>query len=480
MSKSTTILDVLGTAPAVSSKMRGEIQLWTEMYENRAEWLHSATEDDPLTVVSLGIPAMIASEKARLATLELKSEITAADGGDSERAEFLNKAYQEGVLSVLRTQSEYAIAKGGIAITPYIVGEEKNRHFAYDYTQAEKFIPLSFDTAGTITDAAFLIKKETDDSYYYRLERQTYINGELTISNRAFRSEKTGYADSGDILDIVLGEEVNLSDVPEWENIAEESVYKDVDRVFFSYMKMPNANTADSDSALGVSGFSRAAAQIQEADELNALLRWEMNAGKMAIEADTEAFRDGDDIKLPSPVYRLRDTGDRGSYNAFSPALRDQSYINALEYKKAEIESLCGLSRGTFSRLDEGREITAYQLKMQRQQTYSEIATIQAAIEKALKDVIYIMDAYCSIYGLTGGKAGEYEVSFEWDDSVIVDTDTELKNRLTLVNEGIDSRVETRMWYHGETQEQAEEAIRKIDAENAGTAAARLENIEVI
>ena len=73
------------------------------------------------------------------------------------------------------------------------------------------------------------------------------------------------------------------------------------------------------------------------------------------------------------------------------------------------------------------------------------------------------MDAYCTLYDVT--PDGEYEVSFEWDDSIIVDNESELSKRITLQQNGLASKLENRMWYFGETENQARAALRQIDEE---------------
>ena len=72
-----TIEQALHIVPAVSDRMSQAIDEWTAMYKDEAEWLHEPTYVDPTKVVSLGLPAFIASEKARMAVIEFKSEITA-------------------------------------------------------------------------------------------------------------------------------------------------------------------------------------------------------------------------------------------------------------------------------------------------------------------------------------------------------------------------------------------------------------------
>ena len=65
---SKTIEQTLHIVPAVSNKMAEAIDEWTRMYKDEADWLHEPTFSDPSKVVSLGLPAFIASEKARMNT----------------------------------------------------------------------------------------------------------------------------------------------------------------------------------------------------------------------------------------------------------------------------------------------------------------------------------------------------------------------------------------------------------------------------
>ena len=91
-------------------KMRTEIQKWDNVYKGKSNWLSD-------TVKSMGLGASIASELARLTTLEMKSEIV----GQEE----LNKIYQKEVVNKLREHVEYAAALGGIVLKPYINGRDE-------------------------------------------------------------------------------------------------------------------------------------------------------------------------------------------------------------------------------------------------------------------------------------------------------------------------------------------------------------------
>ena len=93
----------------MTSEMARRIELWTAMYEDNAPWV------DRKKVKSAQLPAAIASEVARLVTLEMKSEIT---GGSS--ATYLNEQYQKKVLKSIRRYVEYGCAKGGLILKPYV------------------------------------------------------------------------------------------------------------------------------------------------------------------------------------------------------------------------------------------------------------------------------------------------------------------------------------------------------------------------
>ena len=117
-------------------------------------------------------------------------------------------------------------------------------------------------------------------------------------------------------------------------------------------------------------------------------------------------------------------------------------------------KSRLGLSRG------EG-----YELRIVKQRSYATVSDNQTALENCLKDVIRAMDKYATVYKLA--PEGEYDVSFEWDDSIITDTEQQMNERILLLTNGIISKAEFREWYFGETEAQAAAAIDGITAEQA-------------
>ena len=517
---SRTIQNELHVSYAISPKMEKAIQDWSIMYADKAPWLHEPDDNDPTNIVSLGLPALIASEKARTALLELESEITAPteqveianpeypgerkyinapDGrtvpvpsilppktikedkvvGDSSRAEYLESQYKK-LKKQLRKQIEYGIAKGGLVIKPYVIRNQKTTvdgidsdieptmDIEFDFVQADAFYPLTFDSAGRITEAAFVQSKVEKNVVYRKLEYHKWEKNVVTVINKAYKSNNV--RSTGE-LDTDLGEEIPLKDVPEWKDLDEKAIIKNVTQPLFAYFKMPEANTIDTTSPLGVSGFSRAVNLIRDADLQYSRLLWEYEGGELAIDIDRDALRTEDingvehtkQNRLQQRLFRKVDLGSSSdTYQPFAPTLRDNHYIDGLNTILMRIEDVCGISRGTLSdSADVAR--TATELRILKQRSYQSNADIQSAIEDALRDTIYVMNVYATLYEIT--PEGEYDVSFEWDDSILVDVDAELMNRITLQNNQLTSRVETRMWYFGETERQAREALEQIDAE---------------
>lgn len=594
-----TVEDVLHVTPCISNRMADAIQLWSDMYEGNSPWIKEPTPQSPLRIVSLGLPALIASEKARMVTLEMKTEINApmvevavgpqqgqqpqADTGSNEsdtssnletnsspaigagsndvvpggmnsipmstayqkkteqvptgpteRADFLNSQYKK-LRRQIRRQLEYGIAKGGLVIKPYVVlydetpkfgsssgapqednaqntaqneqnksnvqntAKDKNNapdafrsapaqsnntqysnnllaaEIDFDYIQADRFFPLSFDANGKVVEAAFIQTKvdSAKEKVFVRLEYHKLEKRTVTVQNFAFESTDMSLANSNNIKSASnLGVQIPLTEVPEWASLQPTTTIEGVDRLLFAYFRMPEANTVDPYSPLGVSGYSRVIQLIKDADMQYSRMLWEFEAGEMAIDVDRDALKFMTDPNgegytvLPEKqerLFRKVDLNTEDTYNVFAPALRDVSLVHGLNTIFMRIEDSIGLSRGTLSDVNTQEAKTATELKILKQRSFATNADIQAALQDALTDVVYVMDVYCTLYNVT--PPGEYEVSFEWDDSILVDSESELSKRITLMQNGLASKLETRMWYYGETENQARAALMQVEEE---------------
>ena len=406
---SNDVKKAMGVNIAISAPMADALTIWSNMYANSASWLSK-------DVQSLNLPASIAGEIARAVTIEMQVEISG-----SPRADYLSAQFDT-VLNQLRERVEYGCAKGGLIIKPYPSG----KNLAIDYVQADCFFPVSFDANGNITACVFSDQRQIGDKYFTRLEYHTMTPEGCTIKNQAFRSSTKD----------TLGQSIPLTEVDAWKDLEPEATITGIDRPLFAYFRYPLANNIDPASPLGVSCYSRAASGsrclIQQADEQWSSLLWEFESGQRALYADVLAFgRDADGLPL-LPMKRLYralngsgNIGDNpeGLFHDWSPTLREVSILNGLEAILRKIEFSCGLAYGTLSN-PQTIDKTATELKISQQRSYVTISDTQKALEAALEQLLWAMDVWCDLDSLA--PAGAYAATYDWDDSVIVDKDTQI------------------------------------------------------
>lgn len=407
------VQEKLGVEIAVSDKMSQAIEMWTKLYEGTPH-THNANYK------KMDLAASIASELARLTTLELDSSITGSD--------FLNEQYQE-VLKNIRIYTEFACAKGGVVFKPY-VNEEA---IEVDCVQADCFYPISYNSRGDITSAAFLEYKVVGKDLYTRVEHHNLVKDGYHINNRAFLKKNYSVVSTDN-----LGQPIPLQSVDDWSSLAEDVTIKNVNRPLFAYFKMPLANHIDNKSPLGVSVFSRAIQSIEEADKQYDRILWEYEGSELAIDADDGVFKRDTEGNLIMPagrerLFRALGFDNEEMYKVYSPNIRDVSLFNGLNQLLRKIEFKCGLAYGVLSDAQESDK-TAEEIKSSKQRSYSTVKDIQRNLQFALEQLVEAMDVLCKLYNL---ETGAYEMSFNWDDSLIMNKDVELASMQADVSAGI-------------------------------------------
>ncbi len=414
----------VGELTAVSSEMASAIRLWNDMYETKR---------------GLHLPAAIASEMARMITIELNSSISG-----SSRAEFLNGIYS-GVIDNIRVPVEYGCACGGMVMKPYFA----NGTIVVDFVRAENFIPTAVDDAGKIIGAIFVQRIFEGGTYYTKLEEHSLKENTYTIKNRAYVSRSAG----------VLGRVCDMGTISAWKDIAEEMTIGNVKAPLFGYFKPATANSIEQGSVLGASVFANAVNLIEDADKQYERLLWEFESGERALIANSMAFRTdkNGNIKLPDKkLYRTLDVDDVDFFREWTPNIRENSYINGLDRIFRQIEFNCGLAYGTLSDANNSDK-TAEEIRTSKQRSYATVTDNQKALRNALCDLVYAMDVWCTLYSLA--PMGKYDISFDFDDSIVADRKTEFEEKCVLVEKGIMSAWEFRMWYFGEDEAVAKEHI---------------------
>ncbi len=415
-------LSSLGIETKLSDRMNAALNVWEGLYRGKS---------------SLSIASAIASETARLVTIEFKSEISG-----SKRAEYLDRQYKDVIFNI-RNITELACAKGGVVLKPYAEGDK----IKVSCVQAENFVPIDFNSSGEITGAAFLDRYFSGGKVYTRIEQHGFENGVYKIRNSAFCSENA----------IGIGKPINLKEVDAWKGIEPCVGIKGITKPLFSYFKMPMANFVDTESPLGISVFARVESLIKDAEKQYERLLWEFESGERALFVDESAMRrdgNGNCVVPDKRLYRLLNSGDDSLFEDWTPTLRDESLINGLNEILRKIEFNSGLAYGTLSNVL-NIDRTAEEIRVSKQRSYAHVCDIQAALRTALINLVDAMNAICDLYALS--EDGEFGISFEFDDSIVADRKAEFEEKLKLCQAGIIRPWEMRKWYLGEDEEAAKE-----------------------
>lgn len=132
------------------------------------------------------------------------------------------------------------------------------------------------------------------------------------------------------------------------------------------------------------------------------------------------------------------------------------------------METKCGLSFGVLSQVAEV-EKTATEIINSRQKLYTTVSDIQAALEDALRGLIAALDFWADQLDSVPAATAEPEITFKWDDSIIIDRQTEMAQWQAELQLGLRSKAEYRQHFYGEDEATAQNAIAAIQQESVAT-----------
>jgi A118 family predicted phage portal protein len=421
-----TIEKALNVQTALTNDMQNAISLWMDEYINSPPWR------DDKKVFSMNLAAAIASEFAKLVTIEFKSEIANND--------FLNKEYQI-VVDNTRNITELACAGGGVALKPYL----SNGHIEVDIVRADCFYPVTFNSRGEVTAAIFPEFLTKGDNTYIKLEYHNFDSKTktYTVTNKAFR--KKNYSQ---VTDSNLGVEISLSEVDEWAELSPIGTLANIEKPLFAYFKMPLSNTIDPSSPLGVSIYSRIADQnglLNQIDKLYSDILWEYEAKQTAIFADRTLFTKDEQNRdcledANNRLYKLLDIPAEGEqFKDWSPDIRDTSLFNGLNETIRIAEFQVGLAYGTLSKMQE-TDKTATEIKASKQRSFQSVKDIQNNLRLSYENLVYGM----YVWGVIGKlpvnqivfEGDNSDLTFNFDDSIMVDKKEELNNVFLAASSG--------------------------------------------
>ena len=331
---------------------------------------------------------------------------------------------------------------GGVIIVPYVKGGKifysivpQNR-LTIDETEGENIIGATvLAEKKTITPAIGDVKT------YIRWTNYKVENGNITITQQFTNQD---------------GTKIPVPDF--WKNIQEVQVISGVDRVLFGYLKSPINNRKSADN-YGVPITYGCESTILEIKETMKELFREYKLKEAFVGADTTMFN-GKDALPANGLFRKVDSGEDNFWEVFDPAFRP--YTDRLEELYRRLEHEIGTSAGILSQVNT-QNATATEIKRAMYDTFTIVDDMRSNIEKALEDFLYSANVLANAYNLS--PQGKYEVSFDWDYSLLEDSAETFGQLITGLSKGIISEVEVRQWMKpSESLEEAQKAIDEIKA----------------
>ncbi|MBT0947641.1 phage portal protein [Streptococcus lutetiensis] len=343
---------------------------------------------------------------------------------------------------------ESGLALGGLAMRPYVDGDR----IRVAFVQAPVFLPLQSNTQD-VSNAAILTKAIQSEGrknvYYTLVEFHEWVTADgkeqgSTKDKSYYRITNELY--KSDISD-ALGQRVNLSELyPDLEPV---TMFKDLSRPLFTYLKTPGMNNKDINSPLGLSIFDNAKTTIDFINRTYDEFMWEVKMGQRRViipEQLTKLTAQREDgsitfkrrFETGQNIYTQLGGGDMdaNSIKDITTPIRSNDYIAAISEGLKLFEMQIGVSAGMFS-FDGKSMKTATEVVSENSDTYQMRNSIAALVEQSIKELCVSICELGKATGLYKGEIPELEdISVNLDDGVFTDRNAELAYWMQMVSAG--------------------------------------------
>lgn len=365
--------------------------------------------------------------------------------GENKRTELLNEFISEIWKSKNKTVSRI-FGTGGVVIVPYV-----NEGKVYYEMISQSSLSINSKQGGKIIDATILadtyIRNDVFTSTtFYRWADYTIVDDTLYINQRYTNDQGELVTPKPDI----------------WEDVNDEFIIPNVDRVLFAYFLSPVDNRTTSD-LYGVPITYGTDSTIAKIIKTLSDIDREYEIKKSFVGADETMFN-GDNALPTNGLYRKVDAGVDDFWEVFDPSIRESAYYTKLTNELAMLEKEVGTSKGilteplsTYQNVDEVRRALF--------DTLSIVNEMRDNITDGLKDLLYSVDVLANYFNLT--PQGDYVINTTWGKG-LTESFTETLNNLNVgLEKGYISKAEVRNTIKdNETMEESEQAISELEAKN--------------
>ena len=294
--------------------------------------------------------------------------------------------------------------------------------FTFTLVPRANMLVFARDPDGLPVDVG-MVERCSEGKFYYTLLERRYINsdGLLTVENKLLRS----------LNDRNPGTQVSLKTLARYAHLPEKATLPVQVGLGMVQLKTPILNCVDG-SADGVAVFAPAMELIAAVDENELQLRGEFDRGMSRIIVSRDML--DDNKQLSAQVFvGLDEDPERVGITAFSPALREQSYLARKQEYLRNIESVMGLKRGTLSDVNMDQR-TATEVAASAAEYNLTVMDLQRMWQDALQKLVQLCAVLAGLYGL---PSGETQVSIDWGNGVLYDEDVLWQEYLQMVDKGL-------------------------------------------
>lgn len=325
--------------------------------------------------------------------------------------------YAESVLKALNKKSADAMQLALIGGESMLKPNPTADGFRFVVIPRNNILVFARDEEGNATDVGTAERTVSGNAYYTLLERRTVDeNGLLTIKNRLFRS----YTDDN------LGQEVPLTSIPKYEQLEPEYTFtKQIGSVGLISLHTPVVNCIDR-SADHVSVYASAVGLIHNINRNEAQLNGEFERGESRIIVSSDMLarkKDGSKVLEDHVFVGLDEDQETIGITAFSPALREASFLARKQEYLRNVENIIGLKRGLLSEV-EAAQRTATEITSSAGEYNLTIIEFQRMWEETVKEVIRVCGILGQIYKVNGAhEIAEDAVAINFGNGVLYDED---------------------------------------------------------
>lgn len=433
-----TLMDEVRVSPAMASHITESLRA----FYLSASWVKKGMRQG-------GLPVTVTGYMATLVT----NEITISCG-PSLRGDYIREQLETGLIPQLQEAMQKAGAGGQVIVRPFVAGNT----IRFDVVTAGRFFPTRFNAQKEVEAGFICDYEDSSKGSFVRVEQFDFDPAErkLTITNRVYRNT-----------DGAMGGEVPLDRVPAWATLSPVTEIENMDGPMLAALSMPFPNTVDDASPLPVSLYANAMEAMEEFDRILTEFWYEIHSGKRKRIVERQAIRPRGQNPKPGELpwlgwrdnttdtYLVIDPEEQSKpFDDYSPELRVEGYIRALDTALRVVENQCMISPGTFTINPKTGAVTATQIISEDKTTFNTCAAIQQrGMKQGLLRLVELCDVLCDLYELA--PPGEVIPSVTFGDSIFEDTDKEFARRLQLVSAGVERPEGLRMWYYGEDEETA-------------------------